>query len=211
MIAGAVVAVYGLATHFAVLASLGLSTTALAVVAILLHRRHGDQPSRNHARRWSKARAELVSWSAALPLVAILWSLALHPTTSRTSLVSGKPVEVRSSSRLVIMPDGRTFHFICGSSQHRRGDCPALAKWRALPRWPEPEHIEMEVFGSEIRDLRMDGEIIVDKAVDNNDKGWRVMMALAGGGLAVAAIWAIQHRARRMIKLGKPLRRSRRA
>ena len=208
-IAGGGAAAYGLLTNFAVLAVSGLLAVVLAMVAILLHRRYGDQPLRSYAARSSRVRAELASWSAALPVSAILFALAFHPTLPRTSLVSGKPIEVRSLSRLVIMPDGRSFTFRCGSSQHPRGDCPALAKWRALPRWPEPEHVEMEVFGAQIYNLRMDSEVIVDKRIDNSDKGSGVAMALMGAVLAIAAIRAIWRRARQLTKLhlsGKPRR-----
>jgi hypothetical protein len=191
---GAAAVALGLLTKFAAFAASGLLTIALATVAILLHRRLGDQPLRSHAARSSRARAELASWSAVLPLSVVLIALTSHPTPPKTSFVSGKPIEVRSLSRLVIMPDGRAFQFWCGSRQHPRNNCPALAKWRALPRWPEPEHVEMEAFGSEIRDLRMDGEVIVDKAVDNNGRGMRVAMALAGVALAVVAIRAIWRR-----------------
>jgi hypothetical protein len=203
-------AVLGLWTEFAVLAVFGLLTVALAMIAILLHRRYGDQPLRSHPARSSRVRAELASWSAALPLSGILVALAFQPSLERTSLVSGKPIEVRSASGLVIMPDGRSFRFTCGTSGHRRYDCPALAKWRALPRWPEPEHVEMEVFGSRIYNLRMDGELIVDRKIDNSDKGSRVAMALAGVALAVAAIRAIWRRARQLTKL-RPSGRPRRA
>ncbi|KQY28797.1 hypothetical protein ASD21_03065 [Caulobacter sp. Root1455] len=203
-------AVLGLWTEFAVLAVFGLLTVALAMIAILLHRRYGDQPLRSHAARSSRVRAELASWSAALPLSVILVALAFQPSIERTSLVSGKPIEVRSASGLVIMPDGRSFRFTCGTSGHRRYDCPALAKWRALPRWPEPQHVEMEVFGSRIYNLRMDGELIVDRKIDNSDKGSRVAMALAGVALAVAAIRAIWRRARQLTKL-RPSGRPRRA
>lgn len=208
-ILGGVAAALGLLATFAVLAASGVLTIVLALVAILLHRRYGDRPLRSYAARSCRVRAELASWSAALPLSVILIALAFLPALQRTSLVSGKPIEVRSLSRLVIMPDGRSFTFWCGSSQHPRGDCPALAKWRALPRWPEPEHVEMEVFGSRIYDLRMDGEVIVDKKVDNSDKGSRVATALAGAVLAVAAIWAIWRRAQQLIKLRGPSRRPR--
>ncbi|KQZ33169.1 hypothetical protein ASD47_13440 [Caulobacter sp. Root1472] len=197
---GAAAVALGLLTKFAAFAASGLLTIALATVAILLHRRLGDQPLRSHAARSSRARAELASWSAALPLSAILMVLTFLPDPQPT-VVSGKPIEVRSLSRLVIMPDGRAFQFWCGSRQHPRNNCPALAKWRALPRWPEPEHVKMEAFGSEIRDLRMDGEVIVDKAVDNNGRGMRVAMALAGVALAVVAIRAIWRRVRDLVKL----------
>lgn len=197
---GAVAMVYGLLAHFVVLVPLGGAALALAGSAFILHRRHGDEPSRTHARRADKARAEIASWSAVLPLAVILAALAFQPAP-RTDLVSGKPVEVRSGARLVVMPDGRSFTFFCGSSQHQRLDCPALAKWRALPRWPEPERVEMEVLGSQIVGLRMDGQVIVDRTVDNSDKGDRVLMGLAGGALAVAAIWAIHRRARLLIVL----------
>jgi hypothetical protein len=200
MLGGAAVAL-GLLTKFAVLVAAGLLTITLAITAILLQRRLGDQPLRSHAARSSRARAELASWSAALSLSVILMASAFLPTLQRTSLVSGKPIEVRSLSGLVIMPDGQAFQFTCGSSQHRRNDCPALAKWRALPRWPEPEHVEMEVFGGRIYNLRMDGELIVDRKIDNSDKGTRVATALAGVALAVAAIRAIWRRARQLTKL----------
>ena len=209
-IVGAAATAHGLLANFAVLAAPGLLAIALATAAIFLHHRLRDQPLRSHAARSSRVWAELVSWSAALPLSVILVALACHPTFPRTSLVSGKPTEVRSWSRLVIMPDGRSFQFWCGSRQHPSGDCPALAKWRALPRWPEPEHVEMEVVDDQIHSLRMDGEVIVDKAIDNTGKGTRAAMALAGGVLAVAVIRAIWRRIRQLTKLrssgGKPRR-----
>ena len=210
-VAGAGATAYGLSMNFAVLAAPGLLAVVLAMVAILLHRRYGDQPPRSHAARSSRVRAELTSWSAALPISLILVALACHPTPQRTSLVSGKPTEVRSQSRLVVMPDGRAFRFWCGSSQHPRDDCPALAKWRALPRWPEPEHVEMEVADGSIYSLRMDGEVIVDRKVDNTGKGVRVAMMLAGGALALNAIWAIWRRTRDLTKLRSPDGKSRRA
>jgi len=199
MLGGGAVAL-GLLTKFAAFAALGLLTIALATVAILLHRRLGDQPLRSHAARSSKARAELASWSAALPLSAILMTMAFLPDPQPT-VVSGKPIEVRSLSRLVVMPDGRAFQFWCGSRRHPRNNCPALAKWRALPRWPEPEHAEMEVVDDQIRGLRMDGEVIVDRTVDNSSRGMRVAMALAGLALALVAIRAIWRRVRDLIRL----------
>jgi poly(3-hydroxybutyrate) depolymerase len=209
--AGVAAAVYGLSSNFAVLAAPGVLAAVLAIGAILLHRRCEDRSPRTHAARSAKVRAELVAWTAAVPLAVILIALALHPTPPRTSLVSGKPAEVRSLSRLVIMPDGRTFQFWCGSRQHPQNNCPALAKWRALPRWPEPEHVEMEVDDDRIYSLRMDGEVIVDKTVDNTGKGWRAMMALAGGALAVGAIRAIWRRTRQLSKLRSPGGKPRRA
>lgn len=205
-IGGAGAVIFGLMANPAA-AALGGTAVLAATVAFLLHRRLGGHPLRTRAARASRVRAELASWIAALLLAATLFALALHAIAPRTVSVSGKPVEVRAWSRLIVMPDGHTYHFRCGGPGRERRDCPALAKWRALPRWPEPEHVEMRVFGDLIRDLRMDGETIVDSRVDNTDRGSRAAMALAGCVLAVFAIRAIWRRSRQLIELRGPSRR----
>jgi hypothetical protein len=194
MALGANAVACGLVIRFPLLAALGLAATALATTAFVLHRRLGGAPARTRAARSSRARAEMASWSAVLPLAAALVALAVHPAPRPTDRVSGKPAEVRSEVRWVIMPGDRTYVFHCGSQQHPRGDGPALARWKALPRWPEPERVEMEVVGDQIVDLRMDGQVIVDKAIDNTGKDVRVTTALAGVVLAFAAIIAIRRR-----------------
>jgi len=193
----------GLMGNFAT-AALGGMVVLSATAAFVLHRRLGDHSLRTRAARASRVRAELASWIAALLFATTLIALALHTLAPRTITVSGKPVEVRSEARLVIMPDGRAYRFWCGSHKSQGFNCPALAKWRALPRWPEPEHVEMQVSGEAIRDLRMDGETIVDSRVDNTDWGTRVGMGLAGGVLAVVAIRAIWRRSRKLIELRRP-------
>lgn len=203
-LAGVGATLWGLMTRFVAGAGLGLVAVVLATVAFLLHRRLGDQPLRTHAARRSRALAELASWGAVLPLSVALIALAVQLAPPGGVFVAGKPVEVRSWSRLVVMPDGRSFRFTCGSPGRPHNDCPALAKWRALPRWPEPERVEMEVSGSQILALRMDGQVIVDRTVDNSARGLRAAMILLGGGLAVAAIWAIQRRGRLLVELRRP-------
>jgi hypothetical protein len=188
----------GLAARLPLLAILGLLAAALAATAFVLHRRLGDAPARTKAARSSRARAELASWSAALPLAAALGVLSAHPISRQTDRMSGKPAEVRSETRRVIMPNGNAYAFYCGSRQHPRGDCPALARWKALPRWPDPQRVEMEVVGDRIVDLRLDGQVIVDKAVDNTGKDLRALTALAGLVLAAVATAAIWRRARRL-------------
>lgn len=46
----------------------------------------------------------------------------------------------------------------------------------------------MEVYGSRIMALRMDSQVVVDLKADNEDRGMRVMLALAGLALAGGGI-----------------------
>jgi hypothetical protein len=210
-LAGAAAGVAGLLAGFAALMAVGLLAAVLAAVAIVLHRRLVDVPLRTHAARASRLRAELASWSAALAIAAILAVLAVQAFPMRTDLVAGKPVEVRAWSRLVVMPDGRTYRFKCGNAQRETYDCPALAKWRALPRWPEPQHVEMRVFKDYIVDLRMDDQVIVDRKVDSSDPNMKLLMGIAAFALAIIAIRATWRRVRQLIGLASPRKTTRRA
>lgn len=111
------------------------------------------------------------------------------PHESQTERVAGVPIEVRTSQHMVIMPGGQTYRYGC--STRRRRSCLADARWKALPRWPQPAHVELQVQGRSIRGLTMDGAVIVDPAEEaRSDR--RVFAILAGlltlgGGLT---LWA---------------------
>jgi hypothetical protein len=183
------------------------------IVAIVLHRRLGEEPLRSRTARAGRLHAELATWAVAPPMAVAVFAIALHPSTSgpETTQVSGKPAEVRSETRRVIMPDGQSYYYWCGSRSRQRRDCPAFAKWKALPRWPEPKHVEMQVIGTRIYGLSMDDEVIVDIKTDDEDKQGKAMLALAGLGLAGAAIVAIRRRVRELAKLRRPTKRRLRA
>jgi len=207
---GLAAAVYGVQLGWGVMIAAGMAALALGVVAVLRHHRLGEGPLRTRAARAKRLWAELATWAMAPPLAVVIMTLALHPRPSKTALeaayetVSGKPIEVRSETRRVIMPGGRSYYFWCGSERRQRDDCPALRKWRELPRWPEPEHVEMRVNGNQILGLVMDGETIVDIQADTDDKGIRVILTLAGLGLTGAASVAIWRRLRQLAGLKRP-------
>ncbi|WP_305657854.1 hypothetical protein [Phenylobacterium sp.] len=98
--------------------------------------------------------------------------------------IVGKPVEVRSTSRTVFMPDGRRFAYRCWAGRGR-GICPAEAKWNELPRWPEPHQVEMEVAGRRIMSLKMDGSTIVDAAEFKTQESVYGALSISFGLLAL--------------------------
>jgi hypothetical protein len=188
----------------AVLAISGLLVTALATIAIVLHRRLGEGPLRSHAARTARLRAEQMSWCAALAVSATLVVIGGHIHPPKGIPISGMPKEIRSWPMIVIMPDGRTYRFVCGSEwrRGRHGYCPALKKWRELPPWPEPRRFEMKVAGARIVSLHLDGKVIVDPQVDNSGKLRKAALVLGGFGLGAAAARAVWRRARQLRKLG---------
>lgn len=198
---GLLFAVFGYPAGGFLLAGSGAAATILAVTAMILHLRLGDGPFRTHAARAKRLRAELATWAAAAPLGLACLLMIFDPSVSETTHITGKPVEVRSDSRQVFMPDGRDYIFNCGEGRSRRSDCPALARWRALPRWPEPQRVEMEVSGREIRALRMDGQIIVDRKADDRSGGTRLIFLLLGVALLGGGVLGAVHTLRRLIAL----------
>ncbi|MBO9547064.1 hypothetical protein [Caulobacter sp.] len=208
---GALLAIGGLRYGGVVMIVGGAVAASLAAVAITLHLRLGDGPFRTRAARSRRMRVKLATWAAVAPLGLAILSLAFRTGAPETIHLSGKPVEVRADSRRVFMPDGASYVFTCGEGRSRRTDCPALAKWAALPRWPEPEHVEMEVYGSRIMALRMDGQVIVDLKADNDDKGMRVMFVLAGLALVCGAIVGFWRSVRQLAALKPSGKRDRRA
>lgn len=208
---GALLVIAGLRYGGVVLVVGGAAATSLAAVAITLHLRLGGGPFRTRVARSRRLRVKLATWAAAIPLGLAVLSLAFRTGAPETTHLSGKPVEVRSDSRRVFMPDGGSYVFSCGEGRSRRTDCPALAKWAALPRWPEPEHVEMDVSGGRIMALRMDGQVIVDLKADNDDKGMRVLFVLAGLALAgggTLGFWRVARQLAGLKPSGKSDRRA---
>jgi len=205
----------GLLTGSPILALAGGAATVCGIVASILHHRLGEGPFRSRDARAERIRAELVTWtiapSMAVALLAIAIPQAMPRTASiiraETTRVSGKPAEMRSETRRVIMPDGQSYYYWCGSKSRPRRDCPALKKWQALPRWPEPQHIEMQVIGSSIHSLTMDGKVIVDREIDNENPLSTAFLTFAGLGLGAAAAVAIRRRVGDLAKLKRQVKR----
>lgn len=84
-----------------------------------------------------------------------------------TDHVAGRPVEVRSEQRIVVMPGGEVYRYSCGGrNKDDRLFCPAADAWDALPRWPEPDSVKLEVVGHEIQGMTMDGLVVVDPVAE---------------------------------------------
>jgi hypothetical protein len=143
-------------------------------------------------------RTELATLLIVLPYCPLLVWLAVSPPEAPIQIVSGRPVEVRSETRAVYMPDGRVFSYGCWKDDGRgSGTCPAEARWAALPRWPEPKQVRMEVSGSAIRGLTLDGVVIVDPAEFKGAHAViRVLLALAALGAGALAVRGVVQRVR---------------
>jgi hypothetical protein len=143
-----------------------------------------SSPSVSSGRRGS----ELGLLLTMLPYCVLLVWTGVEYSAARSRAVSGRPVEVRSESRTVHMPGGQVFRYTCWKDEGKgSGDCPAEARWAALPRWPEPRRVEMRVSGNRIRDLVMDGVVVVDeREFSAGDYIGRTL--LIGGGLVGASI-----------------------
>lgn len=181
----------------------GLTSAGVAVLlkvtARKLESRAADERPRTYARRRTKLKAEMTSRAVLLPLAVMLFALAGIWSAPEVRYVSGKPVEMRSRSRLVVMPDGGFYTFSCGTRSSR---CSREEKeaWNQLPRWPEPSHVEMLVSGHEINSFMMDGQTIVDRAPQDE----RVGFVIIGFGLLAYAMISISLRALKLRKI--PLR-----
>lgn len=174
--------------------------TALASRARRLETRAAGERPRTRAGRRAKLQAEIASLTVLFPMAVCLFGLASVIPPPAVEHVSGKPVEMRSWSRLVVMPDGRRYTY-CGSS---RKHCPDVEVWDRLPRWPEPDHVEMIVSGHDIYSLKMDGQTIVDRAPDGD---WRPFPIFLGLGMIVFATVTIIRRLLKLSKIAPPARR----
>ncbi|AAK22021.1 hypothetical protein EIB18_00170 [Caulobacter vibrioides] len=192
----------GLLTHAGWIAA-GLVSAGIAVILRSKTRALdaqvlGERP-RTYARRRAKLQAEITSRAMYLPVAVMLFALAAVWPPPEVQRVSGKPVEMRSWSRLVVMPDGSQYTFVCGSRSSRcsRSD---KESWDRLPRWPEPNHVEMLVSGHEINSLIMDGQLIVNRPPDDERFGF----VMIGFGLLAYVMVSISLRAFKLRKI--PLR-----
>jgi hypothetical protein len=177
--------------------AVGLVAAVAAVVLTSRARRlevraKGERP-RTRAGRRARLQAEIASHTVLFPIAVCLFGVASMIPPPAVEHVSGKPVEMRSWSRLVVMPDGRQFSYCPSSRKH----CPDLAAWDRLPRWPEPEHVEMIVSGHELYSLKMDGQVIADRPPAGDLRPAAIMIGL---GLIVFASVTI---VRRRVKLKK--------
>ena len=176
----------------------GLLSACIAVILELKararHVRAADERPRTQARRRAKLQAEIASRTVLLPLAVMVLALAAVLPAPAVQYVSGKPVEVRSWSRLVVMPDGGYYTFSCSKSS----PCSRSEKdaWDRLPRWPEPNHVEMLVSGHELNSLKMDGRVIVDRPPNDVRVGF-VFIGLLLFAYAIVTI------SRRLFKLQK--------
>jgi len=188
----------------------GLLSAGIAVIlkikARALHVRAAGERPLTQAGRRAKLQAEIASRTVFLPLAVMVFALAAVLPPPAVRHVSGKPVEVRSWSRLVVMPDGGYYTFSCGSRRSRCSDSDMEA-WDRLPRWPEPNHVEMLVSGHELNSLKMDGRIIVDRPPDDV----RVGFVVIGLGLLAYAIVTISRRHFKLKKIPSRTRRQSRA
>lgn len=203
---GAIAAIAGLPMGLPVLALAGLVEIGLAWAALKSHAQAAARKPRTKAGRQARLRAEMLSWSLLLPISVGLFALATVFHDPPVERVVGKPVEVRSEARLVIMPDGGYYIFTCGSSSRPRGDCPALAAWKRLPRWPEPQRVEMEVAGHRIYGLRMDGQTIVDRRVETDDRDVRPDFITVGLIAALVSIGMMAWRGFKLARIRQPRR-----
>lgn len=148
-------------------------------------------------QRWRRGELALLSLAAAY--CALVLALGIFGLETKTRTVAGKPVEIRSESRKVFMPDGGAYAYRCWKDSGRtNGTCPAERRWAELPRWPEPERVEMQVDGNSIHGLTMDGVVIVDPAeFRTGARVRRVLMLLVGVPLCAATAAAIVSRLRR--------------
>ena len=153
-----------------------------------------------HLRSRASVRTELITLLIVLPYCAFFAWMAVANPEPPIRIVSGEPVEMRSETRAVYMPDGQVFTYTCWKDEGKgSGVCPAEARWAALPRWPEPEHVRMEVSGSEIRGLIMDDVVIVDPAEFKGEHAVvRILIVLASIAGAVFAVRGIGRRIKRM-------------
>lgn len=214
-IIAAVAMALGLLTGSPVLALAGGAAMACGSVASILHHRLGEGPFRSRAARARRIRSELATWtiapSMAVAALAMANPQAMPRTASiiglETTRVAGKPAEIRSETRRVIMPDGQSYYYWCGSETRPRRGCPALTRWKALPRWPEPKHIEMQAIGSSIYALTMDGKVIVDPETDHEDPLLKALLTFAALGLGGASVVAIRRRIRDLAGLKQPPKR----
>lgn len=170
----------------------------LQIRARAFHVRAAGERPRTQAGRRAKLQAEIASRAVLLPLAIMVFALAAVLPPPAIQHVSGKPVEVRSWSRLVVMPDGGYYTFSCSKSS----PCSRSEKeaWDRLPRWPEPNHVEMLVSGHELNSLKMDGQIIVDRPPNDQRAGF----VMIGFGLLAYAMVSISLRAFKLRKI--PLR-----
>jgi hypothetical protein len=151
-----------------------------------------------HLRSRASVVTELVTLIIVLPYCAFFAWMAVANPEPPIRIISGKPLEMRSETRAVYMPDGRVFTYTCWKDEGRgSGTCPAEARWAALPRWPEPAHVRMEVSGSDIRGLIVDDVVIVDPAEFKGEHAFvRVMIVLASLAGAISVIRGIARRVR---------------
>jgi hypothetical protein len=151
-----------------------------------------------HLRSRASARTELITLVIVLPYCAFFaWRAVANPEPP-IRIISGKPVEIRSETRAVYMPDGQVFTYTCWKDEGKgSGVCPAEARWAALPRWPEPAHVRMEVSGSEIHGMVMDDVVIVDPVEFKGEHAFvRVMIVLASLAGAIFLVRGPPHRGR---------------
>lgn len=128
------------------LALLGVAHLGVSVYALRQHllAARAYPYSREATRR--ARRGELATLLLAAPYCVLMLLLAVFVGGPSMRVVTGKPVEVRSWSRKVVMPGGQSFTYTCWKDTGRmKGTCPAEARWDQVPRWPEPDHVEMQV------------------------------------------------------------------
>ncbi len=181
-------------------ALLGLGAVQIGASANLLwrHLRAHLDSSTPHRTALKKMRAEIVVLLLLVPYCGVIAWIGAMNLCVQTQAIQGRPVEVRRDMRAVYMPEGKVYLYRCW--ENRRGiggGCPAEARWAALPRWPEPAHVEMLVAGRQIRGLKMDGEVIVEPSeFKTGDFLDRLLLLSVGVGGAVLAVHAIHRRAK---------------
>lgn len=169
----------------------------LAISAYSLRAWIGAQsPNANRLEaRPRQPRAQLALLVLAAPYAVAMLSASLIYAGPPSRVVSGKPVEVRRFSKQVVMPGGQAFYFSCGRRRLRL--CEGEKQWAKLPRWPQPEHVRMQVSGSQIRSLIMDDVVVVDIAETlKRERTSRLIGLLAGLGATIAVIIGIASRVR---------------
>jgi len=178
-------------------ALLGLGGVHIGASANLLWRHfQAHDSSTPHRAALRRMRAEIVVLLLLVPYCgAIAWMGAVNHG-AETQAIEGRPVEVRRDMRAVYMPDGKAYLYRCWKNRRQvGGTCPAEARWAALPRWPEPTHVEMLVAGTQIRGLKMDDRVIVDPSEFKRGDIWeRLLLLSVGVGGAVLAVRAIHGR-----------------
>lgn len=148
---------------FAPLALLGMAHLGLGGYALWQFARAGFSENVDPHDRQALARAETAVLVIGAAYAMLGLGLGMFSGEPRTISVVGEPQEVRSASRKVIMPNGKVYTYVCWKDEGRRtGTCASEKRWDQLPRWPTPQKVEMEVRGSRIRNLVMDGLVVVE-------------------------------------------------